>query len=220
LGAVVTAPLLRLVPTPPTDDATKAWEASRPANPPKLSPEFRAIVETADAARGGVDTLIDALRDALQLAYERDNYDDLCAELADAESECKKALESAEELEKERDTLQQELDRLAKEDARLAEAKSAREEASAAESRLSNTVSMVGRLKSDLATMTDRALLAEGRYKDLGEAYRSIIGDDPGASLLATYWHGQTKANAAELIALRRFVNEVETQRAKRRKKP
>jgi hypothetical protein len=105
---------LTLAYSAPTDEATKAWEKARPkgdSNPP-LSPAFRALCETAEVARGGVDALIEALQEALEAKYEKETIEEerdyLKAELEDVADE----RQDFDRLEESRDALQRELEEL------------------------------------------------------------------------------------------------------------
>lgn len=115
---------LTLAYSAPTDEATKAWEKARPkgdSNPP-LSPAFRALCETADVARGGVDALIEALQEALETIYvvaqaleshpSEENLLDAIQEILD---EAKSAREQAEEAEDEREAAERRLEGAEKE---------------------------------------------------------------------------------------------------------
>ncbi len=165
----------------------------------------RAYLQAQEIAREGVPALVQALESALAELEDR-------ADKSDWENE----QEENAKLEKERDDLQAKLDALADEDARVKDAETAREEAKNARSDADHWREMYGRIEKERLEGHKLAIDAKVKLRELQDAFREIVGDDPSSLLTAVYWRTQAHSSGVELIALRKRVAELEAPSAKR----
>jgi hypothetical protein len=177
----------------------------------------RAYLQAQDIAREGVPALVQALESAISLNDERADYEDKCAEVASLQEELRGSHEDYDKLDNEKDDLKAKLDKLADEDNRVKEAEESRKEAKDARIDADHWREMYGRIESERLKDAKIATDAKSKLRELQDAFRQIVGDDPSALLTATYWRTQAHANGVELIALRKRVAELEAPSARNR---
>jgi chromosome segregation ATPase len=177
----------------------------------------RAYLQAQDIAKDGVPALVQALEDALDRLAEHEECGDLAADVEELKADGDKAQEEIEALEKERDDLTKRLAKLADEDERVRDGETAREEAKNARSDADHWREMYERIEKERLQDAKIATEAKGKLSELQEAFRQIVGDDPSALLMATYWRTQAHANGVELIAFRKRVAELESPSARNR---
>lgn len=177
----------------------------------------RAYLQAQDIARDGVPALVQALESAIDLNDERADYEDKCAEVASLKEELKDSHEDYIKLDDKKDALQRRLDALAGEDDRVRAVEVAAKRETDAKRDADHWREMheraLERVKQAEVSRGD----AQIKLVELQDAFREIVGDDPSALLVATYWRTQAHAHTVELMALRKRVAELEAPSARNR---